>query len=112
MFGPDAVPRDYPLAGGGLLGLRPSAFVAASTDLVATRGDMPALVARYGALRVPVGILFGTDDRILDHRAHGVAMAAQVPDLALELVPGGHMLPLTAPDRVAAFVRAVARRSP
>jgi pimeloyl-ACP methyl ester carboxylesterase len=65
--------------------------------------------ARYHTLRLPVGVLFGTGDRILDPRAHGEALRALVPDLRLELVEGGHMLPLTAPDRVAAFVREVAR---
>lgn len=111
IFGPEAVPADFATAGGGLLGLRPRAFVAASTDLVAVRDDMPGLVDRYGTLRIPVGILFGTGDRILDHRVHGEGMVARVPGLVLELVEGGHMLPLTAPDRVAAFVREVARRA-
>jgi pimeloyl-ACP methyl ester carboxylesterase len=109
IFGPDAVPADYGTLGGGLLGLRPRAFVTASTDLVAIPADMRALVGRYHTLRVPVGVLYGTGDRILDPRAHGEAMRALVPDLRLELVEGGHMLPLTAPDRVAAFVRDVAR---
>ncbi len=107
IFGPEPVPADFAMAGGGLLGLRPRAFVSASTDLVAIRDDMPALVAGYERLRVPVGILYGTGDRILDHRVHGVGMAARVPGLHLELMEGGHMLPLTAPDRVAAFVRQV-----
>jgi pimeloyl-ACP methyl ester carboxylesterase len=109
IFGPDPVPHDFATAGGGLLGLRPRAFVSASTDLVAIPDDMRELVERYGTLQVPVGILFGTGDRILDHRRHGEGMRARVADLRLELVEGGHMLPLTAPDRVAAFVRAVAR---
>jgi surfactin synthase thioesterase subunit len=94
-----------------MLGLRPAAFVAASTDLMAVGADLPALVAGYGTLRVPVGILYGTGDRILDHQVHGAAMRAHLPDLHLELVEGGHMLPFTMPDRVAAFVRAIAQRA-
>ena len=110
IFGPDAVPGDFALAGGGLLGLRPGAFVAASTDMVSVAPDMPALVERYGTLSVPVEILFGTGDRILDYRVHGSAMRDRVPAVRLELVEGGHMLPVTAPDRVAAFVREAALR--
>jgi pimeloyl-ACP methyl ester carboxylesterase len=110
IFGPDPVPRDYATAGGGMLGLRPAAFVSASTDLVAVASDMPALVERYETLRVPVGILFGTGDRILDPRLHGERMRERLPDVHVELIEGGHMLPLTAPDRVASFVREVARR--
>ena len=110
IFGPERMPRDYPTAGGGMLSMRPRSYVAAATDLVAIRDDMPAIIARYASLRVPVGILFGTGDRILDHEVHGVAMRARVPNLRLELVEdAGHMLPVTRPDRVAAFVRDVAR---
>jgi hypothetical protein len=34
-FAPEAVAPDFPLRAGGLLGLRPRAFCAASSDLVA-----------------------------------------------------------------------------
>jgi pimeloyl-ACP methyl ester carboxylesterase len=112
IFGPDPVPRDFATAGGGMLGLRPRGYFAASTDLVAVNDDLPGMVERYASLRLPVGILFGTGDRVLDHRRHGAACAACVPGLQLELVEGGHMLPVTHPDRVAAFVRDVGRRAP
>ena len=111
VFGPDPVPRDFALAGGGVLGMRPSAFISASTDLVAVPGDLPQLVASYPRLTLPVGVLYGTADRILDPAHHGEGLRALVPHVHLEYVEGaGHMLPLTAPDRVAAFVREVARR--
>lgn len=111
LFGPHPVPRDYATAGGGLLGLRPKSFCAASEDLVALEGELPAMVERYGELRVPVGILYGTGDRVLDHTLHGVAVASKIEGAELELTEGGHMLPLTAPDLVAEFVRRVAGRS-
>jgi pimeloyl-ACP methyl ester carboxylesterase len=111
LFGPDPVPPDYGTAGGGLLGLRPKSFCTASEDLVALEGELPPLVGRYGELRLPVGILYGTGDRVLDHRLHGVEVAAMIEGAELELVEGGHMLPLTAPDVVAGFVRRVAERS-
>jgi pimeloyl-ACP methyl ester carboxylesterase len=111
LFGPDAVPPDYGTAGGGLLGLRPKSFCAASEDLVALEGELPALVGRYKELRVPVGIIYGTGDRVLDHRLHGVEVATMIEGAELELIEGGHMLPLTAPDVVAGFVRKVAERS-
>lgn len=107
LFGPDPVPRDYALAGGGLLGLRPRGFYGASTDMVAVNEEMPGLVERYDSLRVPCGILYGAGDRILDPRVHGEGMRPRVAGLRLEMIDGGHMIPLTAPDRVAAFIRAV-----
>jgi pimeloyl-ACP methyl ester carboxylesterase len=111
IFGPDAVPSDYATAGGGLHGLRPKSFCAASEDLVALEGEMPELVARYAELRLPVGILYGTGDRVLDYRLHGVEVAAKINDAELELIEGGHMLPLTAPDAVAQFIRKMAERA-
>jgi pimeloyl-ACP methyl ester carboxylesterase len=108
IFGPDPVPPDFALAGGGALGMRPSAFVSASTDAMAVAEDMPRLLPQYGALTMPVSILYGTHDRILDPTHHGAALTTLVPQLQLELIDGaGHMLPLTAPDRVARFVRQV-----
>jgi pimeloyl-ACP methyl ester carboxylesterase len=109
VFGPEPVPADFAVRGGGLLTLRPQQFVSASEDLVAARADMPRLLERYGTVDVPVGILFGTGDRILDPELHGQGMPGRVPGLRLELIEGGHMLPLTQPDRVAAFVRALVR---
>lgn len=111
LFGPDAVPPDYPTAGGGLLGLRPKSFCAASEDLVALEGELSPLVERYTELRIPVGILYGTGDRVLDHRLHGVDVAAKIDGAELELIEGGHMLPLTAPDAVAKLVRRVTQKS-
>jgi pimeloyl-ACP methyl ester carboxylesterase len=111
LFGPDPIPRDFATAGGGLLGLRPKSFCAASEDLVALRNELPAVVDRYPELRLPVGILYGTEDRVLDHQLHGIAVASKINGAELELIEGGHMLPLTAPDLVAELVRKVAEKS-
>jgi len=111
LFGPDAVPPDYATAGGGLLGLRPKSFCAASEDLVALEGELPELVSRYAELRMPVGILYGKGDRVLDHRLHGVEVASKIEGAELELIEGGHMLPLTAPDAVVELIRKVAKKA-
>lgn len=110
VFGPDPVPHDFATKGLGVLTLRPGAYEAASEDLVAVNLDLPGLVARYGELRLPVSILFGRDDRILDWRLHGEATRTQVPGLDLTLVDGGHMLPVTLPDVTADWIRAAAQR--
>lgn len=110
VFGPDAVPHDFATRGGGLLGLRPSHFLAASADLQALPAYMPTLMARYPELRVPVSILFGQDDRILDWKANGQAMVDKLPGTQLTLVSGGHMLPVTDATRTAHFIDDVAQR--
>lgn len=105
VFGPDAVPADFPTRGGGLLALRPRHFIGASEDLLGVAPSLPPLLAQYGALRVPVSILFGREDRILDYRLNGEAFVARMPDARLTLVNGGHMLPVTAVEASVDFVR-------
>ena len=106
------MPADYPIAGGGYSGLRPSHFYATSSDLVASGLDMPRLEARYGEIKVPVGILFGTADRVLPHKAHGLAMKDRIAGLELELLEGvGHMPQFVATDQVVAFIRRMAAKA-
>jgi pimeloyl-ACP methyl ester carboxylesterase len=111
LFGPEVEPDDFGTRAGGLLGLRPSHFIAACTDLAAIPQDLPGMVSRYDAMLLPVGILYGRDDRILSPRDQGEALAAKLPGAELTLIPGGHMLPITVPDRVARFIREVAARA-
>jgi pimeloyl-ACP methyl ester carboxylesterase len=111
VFGPDKVPNDFGMRGGGLLSLRPAAYLAASNDLQALDGCLPLQQARYGALRLPLGILFGREDRILDWRHDGQALADKVGGARLELVDGGHMLPVTQPDACVALIEQMAQAS-
>jgi pimeloyl-ACP methyl ester carboxylesterase len=111
VFGPDAVPADYPTRGGGLLGLRPKSFYNTSSDLVAASEDLPGMMKRYGGLTIPLGMLFAKGDLILDYRRHGEAMKQICPALDLVLLDEhGHMLPVTAPDATASLIRRVAAR--
>jgi pimeloyl-ACP methyl ester carboxylesterase len=100
VFGPDDAPLDFPEKGGGLLALRSSSFYGASTDLAAAQEDLAGMEARYPELAVPVAVIFGRQDPILDATAHGEALAAKSPRVALTLVDGGHMLPVTMPGRI------------
>jgi pimeloyl-ACP methyl ester carboxylesterase len=109
IFSPDAAPADFPTRGGGLLGLRPRSFYNTSSDLRTVNLDLRAMAGRYASLRVPVRILYGTSDAVLSHQVHGVAMKAKSSMVSVELVEGGHMLPITAPDVTAGFIKAAAR---
>ena len=110
IFHPDPVPADFPIRGGGILGLRPPSFCNVSADLVAADADLDSMVERYPTIRMPVAILYGTSDNILDYRFHGEAMQSKVPELQLKLVEGrGHMLPVSTPDLTANFIKAAAQ---
>jgi len=111
-FGPDPVAPDYATRGGGLLNLRPRSFINASRDLLAANEDLANMHRRYPELKMPVGVLFGTADRLLDAAQHGATMAAKVSGLDLELIEGGgHMILISAPERSAAFIKRMAQRA-
>jgi pimeloyl-ACP methyl ester carboxylesterase len=111
VFAPDGVPPDFDTRGGNLLGLRPGSYIAASADMVAAGEDLPAMARRYGALKLPVSILFGRGDRLLSPQDQGESLAAEIPGAELVLVEGGHMLPIIAPQRTAEFIREAASRA-
>ncbi|MCV0396887.1 MAG: alpha/beta fold hydrolase [Rhizobiaceae bacterium] len=112
VFGPQQPPADYAIEGGGMLGLRPSHIFATSTDIVAVGNDLPALQDRYGELAMPVGVLFGTEDRVLDHIRHGLAMKEKVGGIELEIVEGvGHMPQYSQTRLVADFIRRISRKA-
>ena len=109
IFSPEQAPADFPTRAGGILGLRPRSFYNTSTDMRAVNLDLWAMVGRYSSLQVPVRILYGTGDEVLSHQVHGEAMKAKSSMVNLQLVSGGHMLPISAPDLTAKFIKAAAR---
>jgi pimeloyl-ACP methyl ester carboxylesterase len=112
LFGPEPVAPDFAIRGGGLLNLRPRSFITASAEVMATGDELAEMPARYKDLAVPVGILYGSGDRVLDPAAQGKALAAKVKGADLELIDGGgHMIPITSPDRTAAFIARMAQRA-
>lgn len=110
IFGPDPVVPDFETRGGAALSRRPSAIYAASSEVSLGTDELVALARHYPRLRPPLGILYGRGDRILSPTLHGEHTAAQVPGAEFEIIEGGHMIPLTAPDIAAAFVHRQAAR--
>ncbi|MEA1942021.1 MAG: alpha/beta fold hydrolase [Pseudomonadota bacterium] len=109
VFGPDAPPADFRTRGGGLLGLRPDAFYAAATDLQAVARDMDAITARIGEIALPVGLFYGTDDRILSAADQIAVLRQALPQADIETMEDrGHMPLVIEPDRIDAFVRRIA----
>ena len=110
VFGPEPIPDDYDDLGGGALALRPRSFIAASSEVSLGSQPLIAQAARYAGLGLPTAILFGRGDRILDPAIHGGRLEAVVPGATLELIDGGHMIPLTRPDQTADWLRRFDRR--
>ncbi|QHF44660.1 alpha/beta hydrolase [Pseudomonas sp. S35] len=112
VFAPDTAPEDFATRGGGLLGMRPDNFYAASSEIALVNDFLPDMVKRYPQLTLPIGLIYGAQDKVLDFRKHGQALADKVPGLKLQVVEGrGHMLPITATARVVEAVLYVAKRA-
>ncbi|WP_460135741.1 alpha/beta fold hydrolase [Pseudomonas sp. S1_E04] len=112
VFAPDTPPPDFATRGGGLLGMRPDNFYAASSEIALVNDALPEMVNRYPQLTLPIALVYGARDNVLDFRKHGQALADKVPGLKLQLVEGrGHMLPITAAARLVEAVQQVAKRS-
>lgn len=104
VFAPEPAPEDFGVRGGGLLALRPKNIDNAAGDLLAAHGEMPGIASRYGTMALPVSILYGRDDALLDPNLHGEMTAGLIPGARLTLIDGGHMIPITQPDATARFV--------
>jgi pimeloyl-ACP methyl ester carboxylesterase len=108
VFTPEPVPENFDVDSGGTLGLRPESFIAASKDMIRVADDLAVMTPLYASLTLPVSVIFGREDPILDYRAHGERLAAVVPNATLHLIDGAHMIPITAADRVADLIRQAA----
>lgn len=111
VFAPEPIAPDFFVKGGGKLGRSPGAFVSASEDMVYGRGSVDEVAGRESELTMPVGVLFAEADEILDPKLHGQKFAS-LSGANLKMLPNrGHMIPLTAPDDCAAFIREMAQKS-
>lgn len=111
VFQPEAAPADFMIKAGAALGMRPAGFITASEDVIGLIAEGETQAARYtDELTVPGGILFGASDAILSPVLHGHTMAAH--GLEYETLEGrGHMIPMTAPEDCAGFIRRMAAKA-
>ncbi len=109
MFEPCPVPPEFhahvPL---GLM-LRPSQIRASAADAGLMIPAVESLQYRYGDLRLPVTIVTGAEDKVVDpqqsERLHGEIRRSE-----LRIIPGlGHMPHYSAPEQVVAAVDAAER---
>jgi pimeloyl-ACP methyl ester carboxylesterase len=111
VFAPELVPKSFDVDSGGALGLRPNSFIAASKDMVMVPDDLALMMARYPSLAIPVDVIFGRQDPILDYQTHGERLVAALPNATLHVIEGGHMIPVTVPDQIATWIKQAAERA-
>jgi len=106
-FSPDPVPMDFGLKGGGMLALKPASFQSGVFEIAVANAEMQAQAPRYGEIAVPVAILYGHGDYLLEPALHGRKTAAAIPGAKLTEIDGGHMLLVCHVDATEAWLRGV-----
>jgi pimeloyl-ACP methyl ester carboxylesterase len=107
MFSPLSVPERFAKGFPHGLPLRPSQIRAEAQDTATMVSAVAAMQHRYRELLMPVVIMAGTKDRIVDHRKHAVRLHQEIAQSALRLVPGvGHMLHYAVPEQVVDAIEA------
>jgi pimeloyl-ACP methyl ester carboxylesterase len=102
---PDAFRRGFPYG----FPVRPGQIRAESQDAVTMVPAVAAMRERYRDLHLPVTIMAGTHDRIVDVDSHAVWFHEAVPGSELRLVPeAGHMFHYAVPEQVTDAIAAVA----
>jgi len=105
MFAPRPVPRDYFDPVSRELMLRPSQLRAVAEDAAFMVPAASSFHERYGELQLPVTILAGGEDKVIDPQANSCALHRDLPHSDLKVFPGvGHMLHYAEPDDVVAAV--------
>ncbi|MBI3944555.1 MAG: alpha/beta hydrolase [Armatimonadetes bacterium] len=111
-FSPDAVlPGVAPRA--AALWTRPAAARAAAEDGITLARSLRAMRPRYPTIRVPVHIVVGEEDRIVNPAEHSYPLRHAIGHSRLtRLARAGHAIPWTHPEVVAEAIRSLAQDSP
>ena len=112
IFAPAPVPERFRDGFPFDLALRPSQLRAAAEEAGIMIPAAAAAETRYGELGMPVAVVTGDGDRLVDPGRQSARLAGELPHAELVTVPGaGHMVHYQAPDRIAAVVDSVGRRA-
>ena len=109
MFSPLPVPDRFAKGFPYGVPLRPWQIRAEAQDTATMVSAVEAMRRRYRELRLPVVIMAGTEDRVVNHRKHAVRLHQDIAQSALRLVPGvGHMVHHAVPQQVVDAIEASA----
>src|SRR5271163_3112361 len=112
MFAPQPVPSKFSAEFPVGLTLRPSQIRASSEETVMMVPAATALEGRYRELRLPVCIMAGGADRIVDTDSQSVRLHSMIELSEMRVLPGlGHMIHYFATDQVVRAIDGVAARA-
>ncbi len=108
LFGPQPVPEKFagfPKA----MAVRPSQIRASAAESALMVPDAFAARATYPSLEMPVSIIAGAEDRLVDAEAQSARLHGDIPQSSFHRVPGaGHMVHQTATEAVMSAIEKVA----
>ena len=112
MFAPLPVPARFKAGFSAGMAVRPSQIRAEAQDGAGMAAGVAAMREHYRELGMPVLVVAGTRDQVVDITRHAIRLYEQIPDSGLWLVPGaGHMVHHVVPEQIGAAVEAVSARS-
>jgi len=102
MFAPRDIPPDFFSTQSREMMIRPLQIRANAEDAAFMIPAASRLSKRYGELKMPVTIMAGALDRVVDPEDHSIRLHRELPHSRLILVPGyGHMVHYAAVDAIA-----------
>lgn len=111
MFSPREVTETFRREDPWML-LRPGHVRATADEAALMVGEAAALAPRYGELRMPVLLMAGKNDRVVDADSHTARLRRDVPHSELTLLPDvGHMVQHVAQDDIVDAVHDLAARA-
>ncbi|WP_237267588.1 alpha/beta fold hydrolase [Sulfitobacter alexandrii] len=112
IFAPQDAPEGYGDHLGTGLTLRRASLRANAQQVNALRPHVVEMQKNYATLTMPIEAIHGDADTIVPAHIHAEVLMGDVPDGALDILPGqGHMLQHTAPDAVIAAIDRAATRA-
>jgi pimeloyl-ACP methyl ester carboxylesterase len=107
IFSPAPIPLKFRRFSKGM-SLRPSQLRASAAESGLLIPDAIAASSKHGKVGIPVAIVAGLSDRVVDTRRQSVRLHHDIPGSRLHLVEGaGHMVHQTATHRVMAAIEEV-----
>ena len=111
IFGPQPVPVKFG-AFPKEMALRPSQIRASATEAAMMVPDAFMMRGQYADLKMPIVIVAGEQDRLIDIEAQSARLHSALPHSSFHRVPeNGHMIQQTATDHVMSAIREAANGS-
>ncbi|MFS4438318.1 alpha/beta fold hydrolase [Paracoccaceae bacterium GXU_MW_L88] len=112
LFSPDEVPDELRKKGGAVVGMSAKYANQAMVEMASSVDELNLTQEKVAAIRCPIGLMFGSEDGVLDRDQQGITLAEKQPNIDFQLIYGaGHMLPITRIKEVADFVRKMDTRA-